>query len=240
MRRLMRSLQTEEVTAVSAEPQHVPELSVAIIKDHGVLPAGIDGWLAGVGRRVKVVAIYTDPDEFLTDHPGVTSAVDVVVWALTVDGSKPDVVALERLCRTGHRVVVYGGLLTDQVITNIVDAGAISYVAQRQGRDDYVVATLHTGALTLSAALRMATTISNAMSVARPGLTRREIEVLIAWCHAATKHDVAERLSIERATVSTHLQRIRAKYAIVGRPARTKAALIARAIQDGFVGLDEL
>jgi DNA-binding NarL/FixJ family response regulator len=216
------------------------ELSVAIIEDHGANHAGTDGWLTRVGPRVKIVAIYTHPDEFLTDHPSATSAVDVVVWALTVDGSKPDVVGLERLCLTGHRVVVYGELLTDDVVTNIVDAGAVSYVAKRQGRDDYVVATLHSGARSLSAALRMATTISNAMSVARPGLTRREAEVLIAWCHAATKHDVAERLSIEQATVSSHLQRIRAKYAIVGRPARTKAALIARAIQDGLVGLDEL
>jgi DNA-binding NarL/FixJ family response regulator len=224
---------------MSVEPQHLSELSVAIIEDHGVLCAGIDGWLTGGGRRVKIVGTYTYPSEFLTDHPSVTSAVDVVVWALSTDGSKPDVVALERLCLTGHRVVVYGELLTDEVITNILNAGAVSYVAKRQGRDDYVVATLHTRARTLSAALRTARTISNAMSV-RPGLTRRETEVLIAWCHAATKSDVAERLSIERATVSSHLQRIRAKYAIVGRPARTKAALIARAIQDGLVGVDEL
>jgi DNA-binding NarL/FixJ family response regulator len=184
-------------------------------------------------------AIQSGPEGHREDG-ACTRPDQLVVWALTVDGSKPDVVGLERLRLTGHRVVVYGELLTDDVVTNIVDAGAVGYVAKRQGRDDYVVVTLHSGARTLSAALRMATTISNAMSVARPGLSRRETEVLIAWCHAATKHDVAERLSIERATVSSHLQRIRAKYAIVGRPARTKAALIARAIQDGLVGLDEL
>jgi hypothetical protein len=38
----------------------------------------------------------------------------------------------------------------------------------------------------------------------------------------------------------THIARIRSKYADVGRPARTKAQLLARALQDGLVQLDDL
>jgi hypothetical protein len=48
------------------------------------------------------------------------------------------------------------------------------------------------------------------------------------------------RLFISTSTVNAHLMRIRAKYAGVGRPASTKAALAVRAIQDGIVGVDEL
>jgi hypothetical protein len=33
---------------------------------------------------------------------------------------------------------------------------------------------------------------------------------------------------------------LRAKYAAVGRPAKTKAALVARAIQDGIVSVHDL
>jgi hypothetical protein len=33
---------------------------------------------------------------------------------------------------------------------------------------------------------------------------------------------------------------VRAKYAAVGRPATTKAALVARAIQDGIVNVDDI
>jgi len=36
------------------------------------------------------------------------------------------------------------------------------------------------------------------------------------------------------------LQRVRAKYAAAGRPATTKAALVARAIQDGIVNVEEI
>ncbi|WAC55801.1 helix-turn-helix transcriptional regulator [Gordonia sp. SL306] len=74
----------------------------------------------------------------------------------------------------------------------------------------------------------------------RPGLTDREIQVLRTWLLTDSKICVAEELSISIGTVNTHLTRIRAKYTAVGRTARTKAALAARAIQDGILALDDL
>jgi DNA-binding CsgD family transcriptional regulator len=77
-------------------------------------------------------------------------------------------------------------------------------------------------------------------SLGRPNLPAREEEVLIAWFQTESKDLVAEKLHIAPSTVRTHLQRVRAKYAAVGRPATTKAALVARAIQDGIINLDDL
>jgi DNA-binding CsgD family transcriptional regulator len=74
----------------------------------------------------------------------------------------------------------------------------------------------------------------------RPNLTEREREVLVAWFQTESKELVARRLFLSPSTVRTHLQRIRAKYAAVGRPALTKAALVARAIQDGLISVEEL
>lgn len=76
--------------------------------------------------------------------------------------------------------------------------------------------------------------------VQRPALSAREVEVLIAWLHTDSKSQVGRQLFITTSTVSTHLVRIRDKYANVGRPARTKAALAARAIQDGLIDLFDL
>ncbi|WP_245555524.1 LuxR C-terminal-related transcriptional regulator [Gordonia soli] len=73
----------------------------------------------------------------------------------------------------------------------------------------------------------------------RPELSDREIEVLIAWLGADSKDDAASGLFISASTVSTHLSRIRAKYAAVGRAAPTKTHLFARALQDGYTTLDE-
>lgn len=74
----------------------------------------------------------------------------------------------------------------------------------------------------------------------RPDLTGREIEVLLCWIRHDSKTEVAKTLFLSLGTVNTHLTRIRAKYTSVGRPAPTKAALVARALQDGLVDISEL
>jgi DNA-binding CsgD family transcriptional regulator len=74
----------------------------------------------------------------------------------------------------------------------------------------------------------------------KPRLSDREIEVLRTWLDLDSKSEVAKALYISLGTVNTHLARIRVKYTDVGRPASTKAALVARAIQDGLVSLDDL
>ena len=73
-----------------------------------------------------------------------------------------------------------------------------------------------------------------------PLLSVRERQVLVTWLLHDTKDDAARSLHIAVGTVNTHLSRIRDKYAAVGRPAPTKAALLARAVQDGFLDLDAL
>ncbi|MGJ0117930.1 LuxR C-terminal-related transcriptional regulator [Williamsia sp. MIQD14] len=73
-----------------------------------------------------------------------------------------------------------------------------------------------------------------------PALSDREREVLRAWVLADSKNGVGKRLYISESTVNTHITRIRAKYAAVGRPAPSKASLLARALQDGIVDISEL
>lgn len=75
--------------------------------------------------------------------------------------------------------------------------------------------------------------------VPRPELSAREVEVLLTWLRSESKEEAARTLFISPATVSTHIIRIRGKYAAVGRPAKRKAALFARAVQDGYTSLDE-
>lgn len=72
-----------------------------------------------------------------------------------------------------------------------------------------------------------------------PGLSPREIEVLVHWLKHGSKPATGKALHITESTVGTHLQRVRQKYADAGRPARTKMALAIRAIQDGLVDVDD-
>ncbi|AEF42969.1 LuxR C-terminal-related transcriptional regulator [Hoyosella subflava] len=93
-------------------------------------------------------------------------------------------------------------------------------------------------ARTVEPALRHLALVRSARN--RPALSPREIEVLRAWFASDSKTTVASNLSVSLGTVNTHLARVRSKYAAVGRTAPTKAALVARALQDGLVQLEEL
>ncbi|WP_024794084.1 response regulator transcription factor [Tomitella biformata] len=74
----------------------------------------------------------------------------------------------------------------------------------------------------------------------RPNLTAREQEVLRCWITSDSKTVVSVALGLSDSTVKTHLHRIRGKYQAVGRHASTKAALVARALQDGLIRLEDL
>ncbi len=65
-------------------------------------------------------------------------------------------------------------------------------------------------------------------------------QLIEAWFQTESKDIVAERLHLAPTTVRTHLQRVRAKYAAAGRPPATKAQLVARAVQDGILSVEEL
>jgi hypothetical protein len=55
-----------------------------------------------------------------------------------------------------------------------------------------------------------------------------------------SKASVARRMRVSEHTVKQYVDRARIKYAKLGRPAVTKAALLARAIEDGLVRPEEI
>lgn len=73
----------------------------------------------------------------------------------------------------------------------------------------------------------------------RPTLSPRELEVLQTWLLADTKEEAARTLYLAPATVTTYITRIRSKYLAAGRPARCKSRLLALALQDGLIKLED-
>ena len=80
---------------------------------------------------------------------------------------------------------------------------------------------------------------ANSTILERPQLSAREREVLRAWLYSDSKREIADRLHLSVGTVTTYVARVRGKYAAIGRPANTKSALMARALQDGLVSIDD-
>jgi two-component system, NarL family, nitrate/nitrite response regulator NarL len=69
----------------------------------------------------------------------------------------------------------------------------------------------------------------------RPVLSAQERRVLLLWFQGMSKASVARRMSITENTVRQYINRARMKYATAGRPAPSKDALLARAIEDGII-----
>ncbi|MGN7782036.1 response regulator [Mycolicibacterium sp. 22603] len=216
-------------------------VSVVLIDDHDVIHAGVRAWFAEQDPPIQLVAEYSHPKTFLSEYPeGGQDNIEVVVFDLQYDRFQPEFDTLREVCEAGHRVIVYSHMATDEVILTSLDAGASTFLAKGEDKQHLFDAIYAARANTPYVGPRMAKALFNDRTVGRPGLSTREREVLIAWFQTENKEFVAKRLFIEPSTVRTHLQRARAKYAAVGRPAPTKAALIARAVQDGILSIEDL
>jgi DNA-binding NarL/FixJ family response regulator len=213
--------------------------SVVIVGSHRVVWAGIELGLSNSQPRIKIIGHFASAADFIARHPTADRS-RVVLFDLPCDDGGPDRDALRQICDAGHRAIVYTCLVEDDVVSAVLEAGAVSCVARSDPEHELAAAIHAAHSDRPHVGPRMAKALHSDAGKARPQLSRRERQVLIAWFQTDNKNAVAERLYIEPSTVATHLQRVRAKYAAVGRPAPTKAALVARAIQDEILSIDDL
>lgn len=218
-----------------------PSITVAVIDDHDAIHAGIQVWCAEAGPPVHVAAVYYSVADYLAAQSDpVSRKVDVTVLDLELQSRRPDLTAIEMLTAAGHQVVVYSHLTNEEIILSALDLGAASYISKSEGKNHLLEAIQAAAADKAYVGPRMASAMHGDERGGRPQLSEREREVLVAWFHSESKEFVGRQLFIAPSSVNTHLQRIRAKYAAIGRPARTKAALVARAVQDGIISVEEL
>lgn len=214
--------------------------SVAVIDDHDAIHAAVEIWCATADPPIHFAGSFFSLGAFIDARPLDRKQSGVVVFDLELHSRRLDFDGLAHLTRVGYRVIVYSHLAADEIILTCLELGVATYLFKSEGRNHLVEAIRAAHADTPYVGPRMAAAMYNDRTVGRPKLAAREKEVLIAWFQTDSKQLVGERLFVSASTVRTHLQRARAKYAQVGRPAATKAALVARAIQDGVINVDDL
>jgi DNA-binding NarL/FixJ family response regulator len=215
--------------------------SVAVVDEHDAIHAAVELWCTQAHPPIQFAGNYFSAEQFLSDHPSPSaSGVGPIVLERQQHPNGVDFTALDRIVSRRHRVIVYSHIATHEVILTALDRGAVTYLTKSERKDHLIDAIRAAGTDTPYVGPRMALAMHNDSTVGRAKLAPREKEVLIAWFRTESKDLVARQLQIAPTTVRTHLQRVRAKYAAVGRPATTKAALVARAIQDGIVNVDDI
>ncbi|SBS75497.1 Two component transcriptional regulator, LuxR family [uncultured Mycobacterium sp.] len=209
---------------------------VVVIDDHDAIHAAVQMWCHEARPRLSVVASYTGVADFMAEQ----IAPAVIVLDLELRSRRPDFAAIERLANAGHRVIGFSHIENDEAILRALELGATTYITKVEGRDHLVEAIRAAATDTPYVGPRMASALNNDRRHGRPDLTDREREVLVAWFQTESKDLVGHQLFISPGSVKTYLHRVRVKYAAVGRPAPTKAALVARAVQDGIISIEEL
>jgi len=213
-------------------------ITVTVVDDHPAILAGIRAWYALADPPVEVVAAGASVGVAWTP-PG--DKADVVVLDLNVEHEAVSYrTTVRRLVDAGRRVIVYTMQEDEDVALSCLDIGVSAFLTKAEGNDHLVAATVAAAENRPYLAPALAGAIVANRQAQQPKLSDREREVLTQWFQCESKQLVADRMSITPRTVGTYLDRVRLKYANVGRPAPTKAALLARAIQDGYVDIDEL
>lgn len=210
-------------------------VTAVVVDDHPVVRAGVEHWLSSEG--ITLVASGEDAG-VAWEGPG--AGASVVVLDLHLGGVAPALPELRKLVEDGRSVVVYSMRADDDVVLQCMEIGALSYVTKAEGAEHLVQAVRAAADGQSYTPPALAGALAGDSSETRPALSPRETEVLVEWFQSESKEFVAQRLNISLSTVNSHLERIRVKYAAIGRQAPTKAALVARAIQDGLIGLDDL
>ncbi|MFJ9504286.1 response regulator [Streptomyces anulatus] len=212
-------------------------LSAVIVDDHPAVRAGVAQWLVTGVPPIEVVASGGDVRVAWT---GDGATADVVVLDLHLGGPTPALGELRRLTEAGRQVVVYSMRADSAIALQCLELGALSYLTKAEGAGHLIEAAVAAASGRAYTPPALAGALAGDRSTGRPTLSARETEVLVEWFQSESKDFVGQRLGISPRTVSTHLEHIRVKYAMSGREAPTKAALLARAIQDGLVQLDDL
>ncbi len=205
-------------------------VTVAIVDDHPVVVEGVISWIsADPQQRITVAQVVSDLTGLAEPR-----AADVLILDLELGGRMvADEVA--RLSAGGYRIVAFSAHVEPALILDVLDAGAHAYVSKDEGRDHLLEAVL------AAAEDRPCVTRSQAKAIladprpGRPALSGKERQALLLWFQGMSKASVARRMSISENTVRQYIDRARVKYATLGRPAHTKDALLARAIEDGLI-----
>ncbi|WP_394551144.1 response regulator [Agromyces sp. MMS24-JH15] len=209
--------------------------TVAIVDDHEAVRLGLRAACGEAGYEV------------LADGPAVRAVIDaldgrpcdVVVLDLSLGDGRTVTQNVRELLDTGSAVLVHS--IADRVaaVRESLAAGAAGVIAKSAPMSDVIGAIATVAAGDSLNNVEWASAIEADRNFARAQLGRRERDVLHLYASGLPLKVVAMQLGIAHSTAREYLDRIRAKYIEVGRPAPTKVDLLRRAVEDGILpGLD--
>jgi DNA-binding NarL/FixJ family response regulator len=206
-------------------------IRVAIVDDHDAIRFAFKAACGDFG--FEFFASAGSVTELLENNPNLHC--DAVVMDLSLaDGS---IVAenVTKLLKTGAQVVIFSIADKQNLVRAALKAGAATLVPKAQSMDDLAAAIRLVAEGIYVNNLQTTAAIDSDSDFKAANLSPREREVLSLYASGFALKQVASELDIKISTAKEHIDRVRAKYSVVGRPASTKTELLVRAIEDGIL-----
>lgn len=201
---------------------------LAMVEDHPLVLQGMEALLRA-NRDYAIV--YSGPD--LRSAVAVDPPVDLLLLDLDLDGVVADPALVAQARDRGTEVLVVSALGTPAAIRGMLDVGVAAFVSKAEPPQVLLEAidTVLSGGTWTSAQVAIAI-----FSDARcPHLSDQEQQALMLYASGLKLDAVAHQMNVTTNSAKTYLDRVRAKYAAVGRPIASKIDLYREARRDGYI-----
>jgi two-component system uhpT operon response regulator UhpA len=223
----MSNTQTSgESTAIIDE-----RVSVAIVDDHDAIRLGFKAACEDYGF------------DLLASAPSVDALIpaldDVVPQVVVLDLSLSDGSLVEdnvtRVRELGSQILIFSIADKRNLIRAAIKAGAAAIVPKAQSMDELASAIRLVANGIYVNNTQTTAAIDSDLEFKEAKLSPREREVLTLYASGLALKQVAFSLNIKMNTAKEHIDRVRSKYADIGRPVSSKTELLLRAIEDGLI-----
>ncbi|MFB2557274.1 response regulator transcription factor [Herbiconiux liangxiaofengii] len=208
---------------------------VAIVDDHESVRLGIRAACQEAG--FEVVAASASVSELWVALAG--QECDVVVLDLSLGDGFSVTENVQHARSMGASVLVHS--IADRVglVREALAAGAAGVVPKSAATKTVIASVAAVARGDVLNNLEWASAIDADPEFGKAQLAQRERDVLHLYASGLPLSQVALKLNIKVSTAKEYLDRVRAKYVEVGRPARSKVELLRRAVEDGILALDD-
>jgi DNA-binding NarL/FixJ family response regulator len=212
------------------------QVRVAIVDDHEAVRLGFAGTCAEFG--FELVGSAPTVTELLEQIEG--KDCEVIVSDLSLaDGSLVQE-NIERLVEYGSAVLIFSIADKPALMRSALRAGATAIVPKSQPMADLAEAIKLSAKGAIINNPETSAMIDADSIFKEASLSAREREVLSLYASGMSLKQVAYELKIKQSSAKEHIDRVRVKYAKLGREAATKVDLFKRALEDGILSGDLL